>query len=141
MHSIRSTVAGAGFAALASSCATPAPPVATADLVGSSWHVAGLNAGGVQTREMTIRFEEGGRVTGNAACNDYRVAYELQGRRLRFGKTVALMTDRTCDRDTEETEERFLATLGEVRHVAIAPSGSLVLYTGTDMRITARPVP
>lgn len=131
----------AGFAALAVGCASTSTPSMTGDqLAGSSWHVSGLNAGGVQTRRMTISFGEGGRVTGNAACNDYRAVYEMQGRRLRFGKAVALTTDRFCDPDTVETEERFIATLGEVRGVSIAPSGSLVLYSGTGMRIVARPL-
>ena len=129
----------AGFAALTVGCNTVSTPSVTADqLAGSSWHVSGLNTGGVQTRRMTIRFEEGGRVTGNAACNDYQAVYEMQGRRLRFGKAVVLITNRFCDPDTVETEERFIATLGEVRGVSIAPSGSLVLYSGTGMRIVAR---
>jgi heat shock protein HslJ len=87
---------------------------------------------------MTIRFEAGGRVVGNAACNDYRASYTLQGRRLRFGKTVVLTTDRFCDQDTRETEERFIATLDEVSGISIAPSGSLVLYTDNSNRIVAR---
>jgi heat shock protein HslJ len=133
-------IVAAGFAVLVGGCTSvPAPSVTADQLVGSSWHVSGLNAGGVQTRKMTMRFEEGGRVVGNAACNDYRFIYTVQGMRLRFGKIVTLTTDRTCDQDTMETEERFLATLGEVHRVTIAPSGSLVLYAGTDMRITARP--
>ena len=137
----QSLTATAGFAAIVGACTSvPAPSVTADQLVGSSWHVAGLNAGGVQTRKMTISFEQGGRVVGNAACNDYRSIYTLQGERLKFAKTVILTTDRTCDQDTMETEERFLATLGEVRRATIAPSGSLVLYAATDMRITARPL-
>src|SRR5215510_13432267 len=91
----------AGLAALVSACTSvPTPSVTADELVGSSWHVAGLNSGGVQTREMTIRFQEGDQVVGNAACNDYRVVYTLQGRRLRFGRSVILTTDRFCDQDT-----------------------------------------
>jgi heat shock protein HslJ len=140
MHTTRSSITVAGLAAFVSGCtSTPTPSVTAGQLVGSSWHVSGLNAGGVQTRQMTIRFEGGGQVAGNAACNDYRAVYVMQGRRLRFGKAVVLTTDRMCDPDTIETEERFIATLGEVRSVSIAPSGSLVLYTGSGNRIVARP--
>jgi heat shock protein HslJ len=131
----------AGLAVLVSACAGAPQPAVTADqLVGSSWHVSGLNAGGVQDRKMTISFEPD-RMVGNAACNDYGIAYTLQGRQLKFARTATLTTDRFCDPDTVETEERFLATLGEVRSASIAQSGSLVLTTGrTDMRIVARPL-
>ena len=88
---------------------------------------------------MTITFETAEQVVGNAACNDYRSSYTLEGRRLRFARTVALTT-RTCDQDTMETEERFLATLNDVSRAAIAPSGSLVLTGTRDMRIVARPL-
>jgi heat shock protein HslJ len=130
----------AGFAASISGCTTaPEPSVTTGELAGSSWHVAGLNGGGVQTRTMTITFETAEQVVGNAACNDYRSSYTLEGRRLRFARTVALTT-RTCDQDTMETEQRFLATLNDVSRAAIAPSGSLVLTGTRDMRIVARPL-
>ena len=139
MSPIRVFLTAAALAALISSCTSvPAPSVTAGELVGSSWHVAGLNAGGVQTRKMTIRFEQGGRVVGNAACNDYRTSYIMQGRRLRFGKTIVLTTDKFCDQDTRETEERFIATLDEVRSISITPSGSLVLYTDNRNRIVAR---
>ena len=143
MHSILPAIACAGLAVLASGCTTAAPPKATMDqLPGSSWQVAGLNAGGVQTRRVTITFEKDGWATGNAGCNDYRAAYEFQDGRLKFARTVALTDGRICDQDTRETQTHFLATLNEVRRAAIAPSGSLVLYTGTiAMRITARPAP
>lgn len=141
MHPIALSLTAAGLAALVSGCtSTPAPPLTPGQLTGSTWHVAALNAGGVQTRQLTIKFVDGGRVVGNAACNDYSVGYTLEGRRLRFGKSVVLTTDRFCDQDTRETEDRFIATLGQVRSASLAPSGSLVLYTETSNRIVARPL-
>ena len=143
MRSIGLGLAATGLAALLANCTSvPAPSVTADQLAGSSWHVAGLNAGGVQTRSMTITFEEGGQATGNAACNDFRTAYRLEGGRLRFGNTVFLSGNPVCDQDTRETQTRFLATLHEINRASIAPSGSLVLYTSTtNMRITARPIP
>ena len=132
----------AGLAALVSGCVTASPtPVTPERLVGSTWHVAGLNSGGVQERKMTIVFENGDTMIGNSACNDYSIGYTLEGRQLRFAKRLVQTTDNFCDPDTVETEDRFLATLGEVRTVSIAESGSLVLATGRpDMRIVARPL-
>jgi heat shock protein HslJ len=138
MRSIHPGLAAAAFAALSGCTSFPEPSVTASTLAGSSWHVAGLNGGGVQTRRMTITFEADGSAVGNAACNDFRYGYSLQGQRLRFDRTVVLVTDRMCDPDTRETERRFLATLGDVNRVTIAPSGSLVLYAGRQMRITAR---
>jgi heat shock protein HslJ len=89
---------------------------------------------------MTITFEPE-RMIGNAACNNYTIPYTLQDRQMRFGKRVTMTTDNFCDPDLVETEERLLATLGEVRGISIAQSGSLVMTTGrTDMRIVARPL-
>jgi heat shock protein HslJ len=140
MRNVLCFVAVAELAASISGCTTaPEPTVTTGQLAGSSWHVAGLNGGGVATRTMTITFETAEQVVGNAACNDYRSVYTLEGRRLRFARTVALTT-RTCDQDTMETEERFLATLNDISRATIAPSGSLVLTGTRDMRIVARPL-
>ncbi len=133
-------IAASGSAVLLAGCTTVTEPsVSPERLVGSSWHVAGLNGGGVQTRAMSITFEEDGQAVGNAGCNDYRFGYSMEGQRLRFDRRAVLTTDRFCDPDTREVEDRFLATMGDVRRAIIAPSGSLVLTGRPEMRIVARP--
>jgi heat shock protein HslJ len=140
MNTTQRSAAAAGLAALVFGCTTvAAPSVSPEKLAGSSWHVTGLNGGGVQTRTMTIMFEDGRQAVGNAACNDYRYGYSLEGQRLTFEKRVVLTTDRTCDPDTMDVEDRFLATLGGVNRATIAPSGSLVLNAEDERRIVARP--
>ncbi len=133
-------IVAAGFSALVASCTTVSAPSVTPErLAGSSWHVIGINGGGVQTRAMTIKFEDGQQAVGSSACNDYRYGYTMEGNRLRFDRRVVLTTDRICDLDTQEVEDRFLATLGEVYRATIAPSGSLVLNAVQERRIVARP--
>jgi heat shock protein HslJ len=119
-------------------CSSSPPSTPPERLEGTSWRVFSLNGGSVQSLRVTIQFDEQGQVVGNASCNDYRFGYWLENGQLRFAETVTMTTERVCDLEALKVEERFLATLGEVRRAAFA-RGTLVLYATPTGRIVARP--
>src|SRR5687768_14308067 len=78
------------------SCAkSPAPadttstaPVNAQALGGREWRLVWLDSRadprGAEGREVTLRFEEGARVTGFAGCNRYSGSYTLRGDSITF---------------------------------------------------------
>lgn len=84
--------------------------------------------------EITLEFDEQGRVSGRSACNRYTAGYELTGERLSID--LAAATRMACSEPRMMLEDRFLELLAGVEHFNIGQDGELILI-GSQGRITA----
>lgn len=80
-----------------------------------------------ETIEITMRFDDEGRVSGGAACNRYAAEFELGGEGLSLGRAAA--TKMACAEPRMTLEGRFLALLSQVQRFDIGPDGELRLIT------------
>ena len=84
-------------------------------LAGTSWDVTGYNngKGGVVSvmlnTAITANFGTGGRLTGNAGCNDYSAPYQTEGDKITIG--LADMTMKACEQAVMDQEMQYLAAL------------------------------
>ena len=122
---------------LAMSCAkTPAPadttstaPVTAQALAAREWRLVELEGRtdptGAEGREVTLRFEEGTRVSGFSGCNRYTGSYTVRGDSITFGP--AGVTRMACSQGMD-TEQTYLSILPRVARFAIADS-TLTLFS------------
>jgi heat shock protein HslJ len=63
--------------------------------------------------QVTLSFQQGGKISGNAGCNDYFGAYHVDGGLLSIGGLVA--TERYClsPQNVMDLEGRYLSLLPE----------------------------
>lgn len=86
-------------------------------LAGSSWQVIGYNngKGGVVSviidTEITASFGEDDQLTGNAGCNDYFAAYEIDGDQISIGPAGATRKMCSSPEGIMEQEQQYLAAL------------------------------
>lgn len=84
------------------------------DLTGSSWNLVSLRGNAlVDQSQITLSFNEGNMLSGNAGCNTYRGSYSLQG--LTFGSGALASTRMACLEPIMTQETSFLQTLSAVR--------------------------
>ena len=107
-------------------------------LVGVEW-VAVSIAGQPAHEEVrsTINFDDEGLAFGEAGCNTFRGAYELEGDGISFGPMAS--TRMFCEGPRQEQEDRYLAALATVERYAIV-GGELLLHPAGDdepIRFTA----
>ena len=88
-------------------------------LVGVEW-VAVSIAGQPAHEEVrsTINFDDEGLAFGEAGCNTFRGAYELEGDGISFGPMAS--TRMFCEDPRQEQEDRYLAALATVTRYEIA---------------------
>jgi len=107
-------------------------------LAGSQWQVQDIDGQPVEAdSDVTIRFAEEGRVSGNSSCNVYQGGWSADGSQLEFSQMAA--TRMACPENLMHQENRFLRVLGDVQNYRFEPSGRLVLETVNGTRITAIP--
>jgi heat shock protein HslJ len=124
------------------------PPVVVADpLAGTRWNVANYNNGAgavvgvIAGTNLTLAFENGGRVSGNAGCNTYSASYSAGGDRLSVSMPAGGM--RTCEspEGVMQQEQRFLAALASSATFRIT-GDRLEIRSGADqMAIVASRAP
>jgi heat shock protein HslJ/membrane-bound inhibitor of C-type lysozyme len=101
------------------------------------WVVEDLDGRGVIDRSrMTLAFDDAGRVSGSAGCNNFAGRYSLSGEGLKFGD--AALTRKACPAALMEQEARFVAALASVQRFEITPQGALRLLGGDKRSILAR---
>jgi len=106
-------------------------------LQGDDWLVTELDATPLVPRSrVTLRFDAGGRVSGQASCNRYTASYTLTGEELRIGP--AATTRMACPAPLLAQEARFLALLRAVHCFTIPSAGTLQLEAHPAGRIVAR---
>lgn len=83
-------------------------------LEGSAWRLASASAGELAAleaaREVTMAFDEEGRVFGKGGCNRYTSAYRLDEGSLTFDAVAA--TKMLCIGDGDTVERAFFDVLG-----------------------------
>lgn len=101
-------------------------PVET-NLSGTNWLVEDVAGRGVvENSQATIRFDEGGRVSGSTGCNLFNGAVTIKANTIKFGQMAT--TRRACLPSLMDQELRFLKALDEVGSFAMGQDGLLHLY-------------
>jgi putative lipoprotein len=104
-------------------------PVET-KLSGTNWLVESIAGRGVvDNSQATIRFDEGGRVSGSTGCNLFNGAVTIEGSTIKFGQMAT--TRRACVPSLMDQEQRFLKAFAEVLRFTMGQNGLLYLY-GTN---------
>lgn len=117
---------------------TKATTVSMDELTAHEWMAARLNGEPLfQSSQITLNFEDDGRVSGSSSCNSYTGSFKLNAGRLTFGPLA--MTRRACfPQAVMDQEQDFVEVMGDNPHVSLDENGLLTL-TGEDGRsLTAR---
>jgi heat shock protein HslJ/membrane-bound inhibitor of C-type lysozyme len=90
----------------------------------------------VRGSRASLSFDDQGRVTGTASCNDFTAPYTLTGEGLTIGAAVA--TRKACAPAVMKQEAAFMAALAAVQRIEVTADGTLVLHTASGQRITSK---
>lgn len=90
----------------------------------------------VRGSRVSLAFDDQGRVTGTASCNNFTAPYTLTGEGLTIGAAAA--TRKACAPAVMKQEAAFLAALAAVQRIEVTADGTLVLHTASGQRITSR---
>jgi heat shock protein HslJ/membrane-bound inhibitor of C-type lysozyme len=105
-------------------------------LTGEEWVVEDINNRGIiDFSRVTLKFDDKGRLSGQASCNQYTTTYEF-----REGLDIAgaITTRKACAPALMQQEELFLALLRDITRLDFTPRGALLLTTSDGKSITAR---
>jgi heat shock protein HslJ/uncharacterized membrane protein len=85
--------------------------------------------------QVTLNFEDGGKLNGGASCNRYIGSFELTGEGLTVSEAGATMM--MCEQPLMDQERRFLEMLSATTGFKIDSDGRLILQAGDEASITA----
>jgi heat shock protein HslJ len=132
--------------ALAPACVVPPTPTAPthapsrAELTQTRWVLVAYGQPGAEQdvlegTQITANFDEDGRVSGSAGCNQYFAAYTIAGKELTIAQLA--FTEMACLEPTGvmEQEQAFLAALQGVHQFDIV-DGQLQLQTTDGQLLT-----
>jgi heat shock protein HslJ len=122
------------------SACSPGNPADQIDLEGTSWLLTAFNLNNpIEGSQVTMTFNEG-LVTGNAGCNSYSSAYQVDGETIAFGPIV--QTEMACMEPTGvmEQERDFLEILGAAQSIELA-DGLLTIVAENGQTLTYQPFP
>ena len=107
-------------------------------LNGTTWELYSLGQyAPLPGSQITLRFENG-QVSGNAGCNSYGGAYQVNGNQVKFEQVISTMMACT-DQSMMDQESAYLGFLGKVQSFALA-EGQLQLYRSGGEALTFVPV-
>jgi heat shock protein HslJ len=96
-------------------------------LSGTNWLVEDIAGRGVvDNSHPTIRFDEGGQVSGSTGCNLFNGVVTIEGDNIKFGQMAT--TKRGCIPSLMDQELRFLKAMAEVLSFTMSKDGLLYLY-------------
>jgi len=110
-------------------------------LPGSLWNVLGYNngRGGVVSviigTEISAYFGEDGQLTGNAGCNNYSAAYELDGDQIKIGPAITTRMSCSEPEGIMEQEMEYLAALESARVYRFEDQERLILQDAGGSRM------
>ncbi len=105
-------------------------------LLQGQWRVTAVDASAVPDDiSADIRFDDGDRVSGRAACNSFRGSFELTGETLRFGPLATTMM--ACEPEVMRLESRLMNVLETVHRFAIGEDGELLLHGADGLTVEA----
>lgn len=108
------------------------------ELAGTSWLANFVNTGSsegvvssssIQAAQQTLLFDNDGKISGNAGCNDYFANYEVNGSNLSFSAVGA--TKMFCGEGLMAEETAFLAALEKAASYRIN-GNSLQIFAADD---------
>lgn len=105
-------------------------------LAGQTWQVEDINDQGIiDSSHITMTFDNKGRLSGSASCNQYTTAYEFNE-----GLDIAapISTRKACASALMKQENRFLTLLTQVSRIDFDDKGALLLSTADGHTIVAR---
>jgi heat shock protein HslJ len=94
-------------------------PSGEASLVGRQWHLVmyrnnqGVLSPVVAGTKVTALFDEAGKVSGSAGCNQYFAGYSLEGKGIVFGPVGATFKYCAEPAGVMDQEQAYVAALGE----------------------------
>jgi heat shock protein HslJ len=100
-----------------------APPVQSAQLVGTQWTLASIVSGSTVSSvpdgvEATLMLESGGSASGSGGCNTFQGTYETSANELTFGPLAS--TKKACADDVMSVEQSYLTALQNAASYTIA---------------------
>lgn len=105
-------------------------------LTGEAWVVEDIDKHGiVDFSRISLHFDDKGRLSGMASCNQYSTTYEFN-EQLDIAPPIA--TRKACAPSLMLQENRFLNLLSEVTRLDFDEQGALLLSTADGSTITAR---
>lgn len=106
-------------------------------LAGTSWKVDDVASGGViDSANITLNFDEDGRVDGSSGCNSYMGDYSQSGNELELGQLAGTLM--ACPPALMDIERKFLDILGGAVDYSIDPDmGGLTITSADGQTITA----
>ena len=95
-----------------------------AELGGNAWQLISFNNGnGMESNQTTARivvtFGEDGKVSGNAGCNNFNGAYEVDGEEITIGPLATTRKMCAQPEGVMETEQAFLQAMGNAATFSI----------------------
>lgn len=146
MKSNHKILAALVFSALSlAACVSPSEPttvttvvVTDNPLVGAKWHVEDLSNRGVMDRsDLTLHFDNNGRLSGSTSCNSYNVEYTVKGNSMTVGN--GMFSSAACVNPALMNQEaNFMSILNDVKSFSFTNTNALVLKTADGRSITAR---
>jgi heat shock protein HslJ len=120
----RTLCAALALVALTSGCGgsggqSPSSASGGGTLTGRQWvlDTGTLGVSGAGSVSSFIRFEDGGKVTGNDGCNQFAGSYRSDGAKLTFGPLAG--TQMGCPGTAGEVAQRVTSALGRVQRYAV----------------------
>lgn len=105
-------------------------------LTGKEWVVEDIDHKGIiDASHITMQFDDKGRLSGFASCNQYTSAYDIKET---LDIATPISTRKACAPALMSQENRFLALLDEVVKIDFDGKGALLLSTADGSTITAR---
>ncbi len=122
-------------------CATAAPPTASSpsasapaapQLAGTQWRFVAVQGAPVPHGvRATMRFDNGGRVSGNAGCNSFGASFLAEGDgSLHFGQVLSTKMACLQPEGAMETERRVMDALAHTAHARVE-NGEMTLLDVT----------
>ncbi len=132
------------FILVASGCSTVQEekfsPVPQELLVPSEWQVEDVDERGLpDNANVTLRFQEDGRLTGSTGCNRLTGSHIYQGRQLTISQVAT--TRRACVPALMDLERRFVDALAASAMIELSPANQLTLLDSTGairLRLVAK---
>ncbi len=112
---------------------TPVVPAVAAahELEGSRWLLEDIrNTGVIDRAQSTLRFDGDGRVSGSGGCNRMGGGVTLEGNSVQFGPLMS--TRMACVEALMDQEQRYLATLADVRSYLLEHEGAVLHLLAED---------
>lgn len=105
-------------------------------LTGKEWVVEDIDQKGIiDASRITMQFDNKGRLSGLASCNQYTTAYEFNES---LDIAAPISTRKACAPALMNQENRFLTLLDKITEIDFDEKGALLLSTADGSVITAR---